>query len=131
MKRKNEKTIPVIEEQARVGKKIVDSGKVYIHKKVREEREEISVPVAHEEIDIKKVAVNKYVDAPPPIRYEGDTTIIPVVKEVLVMEKKLVLVEEVHITKHVVEQTEEHTVPLRKEEVEVEHYTRNPGKHLP
>ena len=131
MKRKNEKTIPVVEEQVHVGKKIVESGKVYVHKKVREESEDISVPVAHEEVEVRKVPVNQYVDAAPPVRYEGNTTIVPVIKEVVVIEKKLVLVEEVHITKHVVEETHEHTVPLRKEEVEVEHYTRNAPEDLP
>jgi len=44
---------------------------------------------------------------------------------VLIVEKKLLLVEEVHITKNVVTETSEHTVPIRKEEVSVEHYTRN------
>ena len=131
MKRNKQNTIPVVHEKVRVGKKIVESGKVYIHKKVREELEDVSVPVAHEEIEIERVAVNKYVDAAPPVRNDGNITIIPVIKEVLVIEKKLLLVEEVHITKHVVEETEEHTIPLRKEELEVEHYTRNPAKDLP
>jgi len=48
-----------------------------------------------------------------------------VIKEVLVVEKKLLLVEEVHVTKRVVQKTKEHTIPLRKEEIEVERYTRN------
>ena len=131
MKRKKENTLNVVHEQAHVDKKIVESGKVYIRKNVREVNEEVTVPVAHEEVDVKKVAVNKYVDTAPSVRYEGNTTIIPVIKEVLVIEKKLLLVEEVHVTKHIVEKTEEHTVPLRKEEVEIERYTRNPTKNLP
>ena len=80
-------------------------------------------------IEIKKVAVNKYVTEAPAIRYEGNTTIIPVMKEVAVIEKKLLLVEEVHVTKHVVGKTEQRTVPLRKEEIEVEHYTRDSNRN--
>jgi uncharacterized protein (TIGR02271 family) len=127
MKRKNENAAPslnILQEEASIDKKIVESGKVYIHKKVQETDEEISVPVSHESVSIKKVTVNKYVDVAPSVRNEGNTTIIPVIKEVLVIEKKLLLVEEVHVIKEVIEKTEEHTIPLRKEEIEVEHYKR-------
>ena len=124
MKRKNENapSLNILQEEANIDKKIVESGKVYIHKKVQETDEEISVPVSHESVTIKKVTVNKYVDVAPLVRNEGNTTIIPVIKEVLVIEKKLLLVEEVHVIKEVIEKTEEHTIPLRKEEIEVERY---------
>ena len=125
MKKKNTSSLNVLQEQINVDKKIVESGKVVIQKKVREENKAVEVPVSHEEIEITKVKVNKYVTAAPPVRYEGNTTIIPVIKEVAVIEKKLLLVEEVHITKHMVEETEEHTVPLRKEEIEVKRYSQN------
>jgi len=126
MKRKNENapSLNILQEEANIDKKIVESGKVYIHKKVQETDEEISVPVSHESVTIKKVTVNKYVDVAPLVRNEGNTTIIPVIKEVLVIEKKLLLVEEVHVIKEVIEKTEEHTIPLRKEEIEVERYKR-------
>ena len=126
MKRKNENapSLNILQEEANIDKKIVESGKVYIHKKVQETDEEISVPVSHESVTIKKVTVNKYVDGAPLVRNEGNTTIIPVIKEVLVIEKKLLLVEEVHVIKEVIETTEEHTIPLRKEEIEVERYKR-------
>lgn len=120
----NNPSLKVIQEQLNVNKEVVDSGKVYINKKVIEENEKVSVPVLHEEAEVTRVAVNKPVDAPPAIRYEGNTTIIPVIKEVLVVEKRLMLVEEIHITKHVIEKKEERTMPLRKEEVEVEQYSK-------
>ena len=124
-KNKNPVSLNVLEEQAVINKKTEESGKVLIQKKVHETEEAVSVPVAINQFDIKKFFINKYFDAAPSVRQEGDTTIIPVIKEVLVVEKKLLLVEEVHVTKHVVEKTEEHLVPLRKEEIEVKHYTRN------
>ena len=132
MKRKTEdpRTLNVLHEQVNIDKETVVSGKVVIRKNVHEENEMITVAVSHEEVKIKKVAINKYVDAAPEIRYEGETTIIPVIKEVLIVEKKFLLVEEVHVTKHVVTETREHTVPVRKEEVSVERYTRNAPNNL-
>jgi uncharacterized protein (TIGR02271 family) len=116
MKRKSEDppSLNVLHEQVNIDKETVVSGKVVIRKNVYEENEMITVSVSHEEVKIKKVAINKYVDAAPEIRYEGETTIIPVIKEVLIVEKKLLLVEEVHVTKNVVTETIEHTVPVRK-----------------
>ena len=118
-----------MQEQVNIDKKIVESGKVVIHKKVHKEDKDVEVPVSHEEVEIKKVTINKYVTEAPDVRYEGNTTIIPVIKEVAVIEKKLLLVEEIHVIKHVVEKTEEHIVPLRKEEIQVEHYTRKSSQN--
>ena len=129
MKKKNIPTLNVLQEQVNIDKKIVESGKVVIHKKVYKEEKVVEVPVSHEEVEIKKITINKYVTEAPAIRYEGNTTIIPVMEEVAVIEKKLLLVEEVHVTKHVVEKTEEHVVPLRKEEIQVEHYTRKSSQN--
>jgi stress response protein YsnF len=59
------------------------------------------------------------IDEPLSIRYEGDTTIIPLLEEVLVIEKRLVLREEVHIKKlqRVVYNPQE--VSLREEQVDI------------
>ena len=129
MKKKNTPSLNVLQEQVNIDKKIVESGKVVIHKKVHKEDKDVEVPVSHEEVEIKKVTVNKYVTEAPDVRYEGNITIIPVIKEVAVIEKKLLLVEEIHVIKHVVEKTEEHVVPLRKEEIQVEHYTRKSSQN--
>jgi stress response protein YsnF len=53
-------------------------------------------------------------------RIEGDTTIIPVVEEILVVEKRLVLVEEIRIRQ--VATTDEVSIPvtLRKQTATVE-----------
>lgn len=120
----NEKDKPVslnvFEEQAQVDKKVIEKGTVRIVKKVNTEDATINVDLKTEEIKVERITVNKYVDAPPVVRYEGNTTIIPVIKEVAVVEKKLLLVEEIYITKTINITGEEKIIPLRKEEVIVE-----------
>lgn len=119
--RRESETIPVIEEKLQVGKEKVETGKVRISKQVHEEEEIIGVPVSEEDVHIERVPVNKYVDtAPPGIRQEGDKTIISVLKEVTVVEKRLMLVEEVHISKQEKKSISEQKVRLRKEEVFVD-----------
>ncbi|ARS34811.1 YsnF/AvaK domain-containing protein [Pontibacter actiniarum] len=114
-------TIPVVEEELRVGKKEVETGRVRISKDVHEEQVEVDVPLTHEEIDVVRVAINQHVDTPPPpVRYEGDKMIIPVLKEEVVVQKRLVLVEELHVTRKQVQTHEKQQVTLRKEEVNVD-----------
>lgn len=77
----------------------------------------------HDEHVVQRVSVNELVDAVPSVRYEGDTIIIPVLKEVLV--KRILLVEEIRITKHTVHSNEQQEVTLRKEKVQVERVINN------
>lgn len=112
-------TIPIVEEHLRVGKREVEAGVVRARKVVRERQEAVDVPLARERVDVERVPVNRVVDKAPEVRVEGDVTIIPVLEEVLVVEKRLMLREEVRLTKRREESHERQTVTLRREEVEV------------
>jgi len=112
--------IPVIQEQAKVFKRVVETGTVRISKKVREYDEIVDVPHFQEEVVVERVPLNKVIEIAPSVRTEGDLTIIPVVEERYVMEKKLILVEELHVRKERKESHHPQTVKVLKEEVEVE-----------
>lgn len=112
--------IPVAEEQLRVGKQRVESGKVVVRKVVREHEEEVRVPLVSEEVEVERVAVNRYLDKPVDIRQEGDVTIVPVFEEVVVVEKRLLLKEELHVRRRRKETQHTQTVTVRAEEVRVE-----------
>lgn len=117
--------IPVIEEEAYLDKQVVETGKVRVSKRVSEHEELIDVPLFCEEVTVERVPVNQYVDAPPQVRHEGDMMIIPVVQEQLVMQKRLVLVEELRVRKQVVETHQPQSVTLRKEEIDVKRIAEN------
>ena len=113
----------VMEEQAHINKEVVENAKVRIVKKVHEEEATVDVSARNEAVKVERFPMDKYVDAAPVIRYEGNTMIVPVVQEVVVVQKRLLLVEEVHITKGVAIEKEEKTMPLRREEIIVERVT--------
>ncbi len=117
--------IPVIAEEISVGKKVVESGKVRISKRISEHEELVDVPLFREEVRIERVPVNVFVEAPPPVRREGDTMIIPVVEEQIVIQKKLLLVEELRVRKEIVEHHEPQKVNVRKEEVEIKRMAKS------
>jgi len=122
-----ENSIPVIEEQAHIEKKVIETGKVHVSKVVYEDVDRYTLPTIEEHIGVERVTKNVLVDvAPPSVRYEGDVMIIPVLKEVAVVEKRIMLVEELRVTTTKTEKTQTHEVTLRKEEVKVERTKLNP-----
>ena len=66
---------------------------------------------------VEHVPMGQFVDAMPPVREEGDITILPVVEEVLVTERRLRLVEEVRIRRVHTTATHVETVKLREQRV--------------
>ena len=49
------------------------------------------------QMEIRRVAFDRQIEAVPAVRQEGGITIIPVFEERLVVEKRLFLVEEIHV----------------------------------
>jgi uncharacterized protein (TIGR02271 family) len=112
--------VPVIAEQLEVQKRMVEAGGVRIRKTVTEREEVVDEPLMREEVQVKRVPVNKVVDGPVPVRHVGDTMIVSLLEEVLVVEKRLMVKEELHITKEQVESYRPQRVLLRTEEATVE-----------
>jgi uncharacterized protein (TIGR02271 family) len=111
--------IPVIEEEAFLDKRVVETGKIRISKRVSEHEELIDMPLMREDVTFERVPRDKYVDSIPAVRYEGDVMIFSVVEEHLVIEKRLKLVEEVRVSRQVVETHQPQSVTLRQEEIDV------------
>jgi stress response protein YsnF len=82
----------------------------------------IERPVTSEEVTVERVAIDRWVDAPLPVREEGELTIVPVHEEVVVVETRLKLVEELHIRRQRVTSTARERVKLRREEASVDRY---------
>lgn len=118
--------IPLIEERLSIAKRQVETGRVRVRVTVEERAETVTEQLLREELQIEHVPKNERLTEVPLVRLEGITTIIPVVKEVLVVEKALMLVEEIHISRHSSAETREIPVNLRTERAHVE---RDPGPH--
>jgi len=113
------RVIPVVEEQVKVQTRKHESGAVSIRKTVHERTEVVDQYLQSEEVQVERVAVNRIVEAPIPVRHEGNTMIISLLEEVLVVEKRLLLREEVHITRLHKEVHDPKEVILREERVEI------------
>lgn len=116
--------IPVTQEVLQVGKRLVETGHgVRVHKTVTETVLRIDEPLMQQGLEIEHVAINAWVEGKPPVqRQEGDTLIVPVLEEVLVVEKRLRLKEEIRITARAGTRVASEQVTLREEHVDVQRF---------
>jgi uncharacterized protein (TIGR02271 family) len=116
------RSIPVVEESLQVTKEVVDRGGYRINKRVETRKELVDELLRTEHVEIERRQLNTELadDAIPQTRQEGDTLIVPVIEEILVTVKRLVLVEEVRITRTHGTHRKTQTFTLRKENIEVE-----------
>lgn len=112
--------LPVIAEKVVIQKHTRITGRVRISKGVQEREELVDQPLLRQTVQVERVPINRVVDGEIPVRYDGDTTIISVLEEVLVVEKRLILKEELHITQRQEQHHQPQRIVLRTEDITVE-----------
>ena len=90
--------IPLAEEILHVGKRQVTGAKVRVRTQVEQRTELAEIDLMREDVAVERVAIDREVATAPTVRHEGDTLVIPVVEEMMVLQKRLILREEVRIT---------------------------------
>ena len=115
-----ETVIPVAKEELAVTTRKVERGRIRVTKRVRETEHAFEQPLVHDEVEIERVPINREIEQPVDVRYEGDVLVVPVIEEVAVVHKQLILKEELHIRKRSVSSVHEGRVMLREEEAVVE-----------
>jgi stress response protein YsnF len=120
MATEDELSLPIVEETLVVGKRSTVTGRVRVSTKTEMVETLAGLDLDTETVEVSHVPVNREVDAAPPVRTEGDVTIIPVMEEVLIVEKRLMLKEEIHIRRGVSQEHVEVPVTLRKQSAVVE-----------
>jgi stress response protein YsnF len=108
--------IPVVEETVVVEKHARDGDTVRLQTVVHEEEVVVDEPLLVDEVEVARIPCDRWVDGAQAVRQEGDTTIIPVVKEVATVVKRLRLIEEVRITRRQASRSEPQRVTVRRQE---------------
>jgi len=112
--------IPIVEEEARVVKRATDIERVTVRVATEEEQVFLRDELRHEQVEVSRVPVDREVAEAPAVRTEGDLTIVPVLEERLVVEKRLFLVEELHLRRRTVTEEVELPTTVRRTRVDVE-----------
>jgi uncharacterized protein (TIGR02271 family) len=123
-----ERTLPAIEESVRVDKVAVDRGGYRVSKRVELREEIVEEDLLRDEVSIERRPIGTTLPpgSTPAPHYDGDTLVIPVLVETVVVEKRLLLVEEVRITRTPVKEHSRQPVTLRAERIAIERLDADP-----
>ena len=119
-----EAILPLVEEALRICKRRVETGRVRVSVSTETEERVIREMLRSDHVEIDRVQLDRDIapgEATPGIRHAADgAVVIPVFEEVLVIEKRLILREEVYLRVVIAEKAEEQTMTLRRQRAEVE-----------
>ncbi|RPI29109.1 MAG: DUF2382 domain-containing protein [Chloroflexota bacterium] len=125
MRREDQSTsVPIIEEELRVGKREVETGGVRIHTYVEENPVEESVNLRDERVEVERRPVDREVSPEDIDAFKEGTIEMTEKREEVVTDKTAHVVEEVEIHKDVDERTETVRDTVRRTDVEVENVGR-------
>jgi stress response protein YsnF len=119
-KPEEEQTLPVIEERLEIQRRRREAGTVRVRIVPKSERHRIDEEVIHDEVDVTRVPVERWVDAPERERYEDGKIIVPVHRELMVVERRLQVFEEIHIAPKRRHERKQEDIVLHYEEVVIE-----------
>jgi stress response protein YsnF len=125
----SEIVLPLYAEEISVSKRVVPKTSVQVSTITHQHEEVINELLAHERVEIERVAIGERVEVKPEVREEGDTIIVPVVEEVATVVRHLVLKEEIRIRRIRSEEQLQERVVLRKQEAVIKQTKIE--KHVP
>jgi stress response protein YsnF len=115
--------LPIVEEELQVGKRRFETELVRVRTVTDFAEEFVRQELTGEHLEVERVPIDLLIEPRadlPRIRTEGNVTILPVLEEVVVVEKRLCLKEEVRITKRVTTELTETPITVRKQRAVIE-----------
>ena len=116
-----ETILPLLAEEVAVSKQVAETGRVQVARVTHEREQLIDELLAQRTAEIERVSIGRHVDTMPAVREEGDTVVIPIVEELLVIERRLFLKEEVHVKRVISTKRHHENVVLRHHEAVITH----------
>lgn len=129
-----EKTIRLYSEDVTLEKTVGETGRLKVAKRTRTRDAAVDSELLEEKATVETIPKGHQVFEMPVARTEGDTTIIPIVEEVIHVEKRLFLKEEIHITRHKTTKRFRDVISLRHQEAvvsRVQSGSESPAVHNP
>ena len=116
----NDLVVPVVNEELNADAVPVPTGGVRVTKHIEGHDEIVEQELRKGRVEVERVKTDRVVDGPQPVQRLGNTLVIPVVAEMLHIEKRWVVTEEIHLTQIEERETTQETVRVNREQVEVE-----------
>ena len=111
--------IELAEEQAEITKRVVERGRVVVRTRVETRDEIAEIGLQQEEVTVDRVPLGVPVEVAPTMREEDGVLIVPVLEEQLVLTTRLILKEEIRITRRSRTEVVREPVRLRSEQADI------------
>ncbi len=111
--------LTLIAEELTVGKEALETGRVRVSKQTHTRDVAINETLLRESAEIETIPIGRQIFEMPSVRHEGETIIVPIVEEVIHTERRLMLKEEVRITRRKITEQFHDRVTLRYQEAVV------------
>lgn len=123
-----DKSLRLHAEQLAVTRRTVARGVVQARTVTTQRDQIIDETLSHQRVEVTRVPIGRVVERAPEIRHEGDVMILPVVEEELIVQRRLVLKEEVHLRRVVTTSVHHEAVALREQDVVITRLDADPGQ---
>ena len=110
----------LLSEEMSVARRRVKGDRVRVSTVTHNIEKVVDEALMHELVEVERVVIGCPIDTVPPVREEADVTIIPVVEEILFVEKRLFLKEEVRIRRVRIADVHREVVTVREQDVMIE-----------
>jgi uncharacterized protein (TIGR02271 family) len=112
-------TLTLVAEELTVGKEAVETDRVRVSKQTHTREVAVDESLLRERAEIETIPIGRQISEMPSVRYEGETIVVPIVEEILHTERRLILKEEVRITRRKTTEQFHDRVTLRYQEAVV------------
>ena len=112
--------IPLARERLKIGRRRIDVARVIVKTFTETDPVVVDEMLNRDDLRIQRVPMDRFLDEPATPRYDRDVLVIPVMEEVVVVTKRLRLVEEIRVHRRVVSRRHRERVLVRRQRVEVE-----------
>jgi uncharacterized protein (TIGR02271 family) len=111
--------LTLLAEELSVGKEAVETGRVRVTKQTHTREVAVDESLLRESAEIETIPIGRQIFEMPSVRHEGETIVVPIVEEILHTERRLILKEEVRITRRKTTEQFHDRVTLRYQEAVV------------
>jgi uncharacterized protein (TIGR02271 family) len=111
--------LTLLAEELSVGKESVETGRLRVSKQTHTREVAIEESLLRESAEIETIPIGRQIFEMPSVRHEGETIVVPIVEEILHTERRLILKEEVRITRRKSTEQFHDRVTLRYQEAVV------------
>jgi uncharacterized protein (TIGR02271 family) len=117
---KESTVIPLVAESVSIERQQIKGDTIRLTVTTKTHEHLLDEPITRQRVEIERIPIGRAIDVARPVRTEGDTIIIPVVEEIVIVERRLMLKEEISLRRIQTSARHRENVTVREQEAVIE-----------